>query len=133
MCDNFGALLIDRGLRNIDKSTRYDSVLVMTDDTNLQADTGNYCWGGKNDNSIANSVLKYHDLSDVYSKECLDYTVPKEVYSVNKKEYVNATGIYEKYWRRWLDEIHSRDSKKVTCYVNLTLTDWLNFQFNHFV
>lgn len=55
------------------------------------------------------------------------------MYSVNKKEYENTRGIYEKYWRRWLDEIHSRDCKKVTCYVNLTLADWLNFQFNHFV
>lgn len=133
MVDNFGALLIDRGLRNIDKSTRFNSVLVMTDDTNLQADTGSYCWGGKIDNLSANSVLKYHDLSDVYSKQCLDYTVPKEVYSVNKKEYENASGIHERYWKRWLDEIHSRDCKKVTCYVNLSLKDWLDFQFNHFV
>lgn len=78
-------------------------------------------------------MLKYHDLSDVYSKQCIDYTVPKEVYNVNKKEYDNASGIYEKCWKRWLDEIHSRDSKKVTCYVNLTLTDWLEFQFNRFV
>lgn len=55
------------------------------------------------------------------------------MYSVNKKEYVNASGIYENHWKRWLDEIHSRDCKKVTCYVNLTLNDWLEFQFNHFV
>lgn len=59
--------------------------------------------------------------------------MPKEVYVVNKNEYTNATGIYEKHWKRWLDEIHNRDCKKVTCYVNLTLTDWLYFQFNHFV
>ena len=78
-------------------------------------------------------LTKFHYLSDVYNKQCIDYTVPKEVYSVNKKEYENTQGIYEKHWKRWLDEIHSRDSKKVTCYVNLTLKDWLNFQFNHFV
>lgn len=59
--------------------------------------------------------------------------MPKEVYTVNKKEYVNASGLYEKHWKRWLDEIHSRDCKKVTCYVNLTLTDWMAFQFNNFV
>ena len=59
--------------------------------------------------------------------------MPKEVYVVSKKDYEKASGIYENYWKRWLDEIHSRDCKKVTCYVNLTLTDWLNFQFNHFV
>ena len=78
-------------------------------------------------------VKKYHHLSDVYEKQCLDYTVPKEVYVVSKKDYENASGIYEKYWKKWLDEIHSRDCKKVTCYVNLSLIDWLNFQFNRFV
>ena len=59
--------------------------------------------------------------------------MPKEVYVVNKNEYTRAAGIYERFWRRWLNEIHSRDCKKVTCYVNLSLTDWLSFQFNHFV
>ena len=78
-------------------------------------------------------MAKYHRLSDVYGKQCIDYTVPKEVYVVSKKEYENTTGIYEKYWKKWLGEIHSRDCKKITCYVNLTLIDWLNFQFNNFI
>lgn len=133
MCDNFGALMIDRGLRSADKSSGFVPYLLLTDDTDLQANTGTYCWGGKDKSLMPNLVTKYHYLSDVYDGYCLDYTVPKEVYTVNKKEYENAVGIYENHWKKWLNEIHSRDCKKVTCYVNLTLTDWLNFQFNQFV
>lgn len=131
--DNFGALMIDRGLRNVDRSSNFLSYLEVTDDTISQANSGQYCWGGRGVPIMSAFVTKYHYLSDVYDSYCLDYTVPKEVYTVNKPEYTNASGIYDKFWKRWLDEIHSRDCKKVTCYVNLTLTDWLNFQFNHFV
>ena len=82
---------------------------------------------------MPNLVTKYHYLSDVYDGFCLDYTVPKQVYVVNKKEYENALGIYEISWKKWLDEIHSRDCKKVTCYMNLSIKDWMDFQFKHFV
>lgn len=133
MCDNFGALMLDRGLRSVDNSSGFVPYLKLTDDTDLQSDTGTYCWGGNDKSLIPNLVTKCHYLSDVYGDYCLDYTVPKKVYVVNKKEYENASGIYEIYWKRWLDEIHSRDCKKVTCYVNLTLTDWVSFQFNKFV
>lgn len=133
MVDNFGALMIDRGVRNVDKSNVYLSILELTDDTIFQANTGTYCWGGNGGDMMPFYITKFHYLSDVYSKQCIDYTVPKEVYTVSKKEYDNASGIYEKCWKRWLDEIHSRDCKKVTCYVNLSLKDWLSFQFNHFV
>lgn len=131
--DSFGALMIDGGVRNVDVSSELVSYLEVTDDTISQANTGSYCWGGRGVPIMPAFVTKYHHLSDVYNKQCIDYTVPKEIYVVNKKEYENASGIYERYWKRWLDEIHSRDCKKVTCYVNLTLTDWLSFQFNKFV
>lgn len=133
MCDNFGALMIDGGVRNVDKSSEFLSYLELTDDTISQANSGTYCWGGRGVPIMPAFLTKYHRLSDVYNKQCIDYTVPKEVYSVNKKDYVNASGIYDKFWKRWLDEIHSRDCKKVTCYMNLSLADWLDFQFNHFV
>lgn len=133
MVDNFGALMFDRGLRNIDKSSEFLSYLELTDDTISQANTGSYCWGGRGVPIQPAFLTKYHYLSDVYGEHCLDYTVPKEVYAVNKNEYVNTHGIYERHWKSWLEEIHSRDCKKVSCYVNLTLKDWLDFQFNHFV
>lgn len=133
MVDNFGALMIDNGLRNVDKSSELVSLLELTDDTIFQANTGSYCWGGRGVPITPAFLTKYHRLSDVYINQCINYTVPKEVYTVNKKDYENATGIYEKCWKRWLNEIHSRDCKKVTCYVHLSLKDWLTFRFNHFV
>ena len=133
MCDNFGALMIDGGVRNVDVSSQFVSYMELTDDTFSQANTGSYCWGGRGVPIMPAFLTKYHRLSDVYNKQCIDYTVPKEVYTVNKKEYVNASGLYEKHWKRWLDEIHTRDCKKVTCYVNLSLIDWMAFQFNNFV
>ena len=78
MRDNFGALMFDRGLRNVDKSGEFVSYLKLTDDTYLQANTGTYCWGGNEvDSNDPNVVTKYHYLSDVYGAYCLDYTVPK--------------------------------------------------------
>lgn len=133
VCDNFGALVIDRGLRSVGVSDEFVSYLELTDDTLSQANTGQYCWGGRRVPITPAFVTKFHHLSDVSNKQCIDYTVPKEVYTVNKNDYVNAYGIYENHWKKWLDEIHNRDCKKVTCYVNLTLADWLSFQFNHFV
>ena len=133
VCDNFGALMIHRGLKNVDMSSKYFSYLELTDDTILQANTGSYCWGGQGAPLVPYNVKKYHWLSDVHDAYCLDFTVPKEVYAINKKEYTNAQGIYQRFWKRWLDEIHGRDCKKVTCYVNLSLRDWLNFEFKHFV
>ena len=133
MCDNFGALMIDGGVRIVDVSSGFVSFMELTDDTISQANKGSYCWGGRGVPIMPAFLTKYHRLSDIYKKQCIDYTVPKEVYTVNKNEYVNASGIYEKHWKRWLDEIHSRDCKKVTCYMNLSIMDWIEFQFNHFV
>lgn len=38
--DNFGALMIDRGLRNVDRSSNFLSYLEVTDDTISQANSG---------------------------------------------------------------------------------------------
>lgn len=76
-CDNFGALMIDRGLRGADKSSGFVPFLELTDDTYLQANTGTYCWGGRGVDKTPAFVTKYHYLSDVYGDFCLDYTVPK--------------------------------------------------------
>ena len=77
MCDNFGALMIDRGLKSVDMSSKFVSYLKVTDDTISQANTGTYCWGGEDKSLSPNLVTKYHYLSDVYGSFCLDYTVPK--------------------------------------------------------
>lgn len=78
MCDNFGALMFDRGLKKVDTSSPFVSYLKLTDDTYSQANKGTYCWGGMVINSIdPTDVTKYHYLSDVYGEYCLDYTVPK--------------------------------------------------------
>ena len=68
MVDNFGALMIDRGLRNVDVSSEFVSYLELTDDTLSQASTGSYCWGGRRLPITPAFVTKYHHLSDVYNK-----------------------------------------------------------------
>ena len=40
VCDNFGALMIDAGIRNVDKSSVFVSYLELTDDTISQANSG---------------------------------------------------------------------------------------------
>lgn len=68
VCDNFGALMIDGGVRNVDVSSAFVSYLELTDDTISQANTGSYCWGGRGVIINPAFLTKYHRLSDVYNK-----------------------------------------------------------------
>lgn len=68
MCDNFGALMINRGVGNVDKSSEIVSYMELTDDTVSQANTGTYCWGGRGVPITPAFLTKYHRLSDVYNK-----------------------------------------------------------------
>ena len=68
VCDNFGALMIDRGLRSVDVSSEFVSYLELTDDTISQANSGSYCWGGRGVPITPAFVTKFHHLSDVYNK-----------------------------------------------------------------
>lgn len=68
MCDNFGALMINRGVGNVDVSSEFVSYLELTDDTISQANSGSYCWGGRGVPITPAFLRKYHHLSDIYNK-----------------------------------------------------------------
>ena len=60
------------------------------------------------------------------------FNIPKENFTYNNN-YAGKTTLYTRYWKNYLDERYSIQNKLMTCYITLTPTDWMNFEFNHFI
>ena len=54
-------------------------------------------------------------------KQSLDFGLPKEIY-IDGLNYSENTTIYDNYWKRFYNDQFNVNTKKVTCYVNLS--DW---------
>lgn len=54
-------------------------------------------------------------------KQSLDFGLPKEIY-IDGLNYSEDTTIYDNYWKRFYNDQFNVNTKKVTCYVNLS--DW---------
>ena len=54
-------------------------------------------------------------------KQSLDFGLPKEIY-IDGLNYSEGTTIYDNYWKRFYNDQFNVNTKKVTCYVNLS--DW---------
>ena len=63
--------------------------------------------------------LYYVDTKNV--KQSLDFGLPKEIY-IDGLNYSEDTTIYNNYWKNFYNDQFNVNTKKVTCYVNLS--DW---------
>lgn len=129
---NFGAFYFHNGKRSFDTTAalRMRGVKI-SDDTTFQQSNDTYCYSQAQDGT---SVSTYPALDIVYSdneKLCL-FNKPMENYTY-AKNLSNSIGIYDMFWKIYIDERYNIQNKKVTCYLRLKPTDFMNFEYKNFV
>ena len=149
--DLFGCLMLYAGTKSFDKTFSTRKIL-LTDDTQQMERVHTYCYsqGNGGDNHI--QVTQYPVLSNLLVKEdssilinpkkyvfCNLFEIPKKLYTLNnpftsksKIPTVNQS-LYSRFFKKYFDERYSIQTKVVTCYMQLTLFDYINFKFNQFV
>ena len=127
--DVFGQCFFDSGIANFDTNEALNLRTVhISDDTILQTRTNKFFYTQAIDSVIATT---YPKLSIVKDNKLSLFTKPKENYSFS--DLSNAKGIYEQFWQDYLNERYSVQNKLVTCYLNLSPSDYINFAFNKFI
>ena len=148
--DLFGCLMLYAGTKSFDKTFSTRKIL-LTDDTQQMERVHTYCYsqGNGDDNHI--EVTQYPVLSNLLVKEdsgvvinpkkyvyCNLFEIPKKLYTLNnpftksKIPTVNQS-LYSRFFKKYFDERYNIQTKVVTCYMNLTNLDYINFKFNQFV
>ena len=149
--DLFGCLMLYAGTQSFDKTFSTRKIL-LTDDTQQMEKLRTYCYsqGNGGDNHI--QVFSYPVLSNILVKEdtgiiinpkkyvyCNLFEIPKKMYTLgnpfttkSKIPTVNQS-LYSRFFKKYFDERYSIQTKVVTCYIQLTLFDYINFKFNQFV
>ena len=130
--NNFGAYFFHNGKRNFDTTAALHMTNVtVSDDTTFQQSNDTYYYSQGQDGT---SVSTYPALDIVYSdneKLCL-FNKPMENYTY-AKNLGTSTGIYDMFWKIYIDERYNIQNKKVTCYLKLKPSDFINFEYNKFI
>lgn len=129
---NFGAFFFHNGKRNFDTTSalRMRSVIV-SDDTTFQQSNDTYYYSQSQNGT---SISTYPALDIVYSdneKLCL-FNKPMENYTY-AENLGTSLGIFDMFWKNYLDEHYNIQNKKVTCYIRLKPSDFINFEYKNFV
>lgn len=132
--DIFGQFYFHNGLANFNNETMLKLVypVGISDDTKLQKNYQRYFYTFGYSFSNKTSCTTYPNLDVVYGNNMILFNIPKENFTYNNN-YAGKTTLYTRYWKNYLDERYSIQNKLVTCYITLTPTDWMNFEFNHFI
>lgn len=128
----FGSMLFYKGLANFDTTSGMRSVSI-TDDTNFQMfnQTYFYTQNGQDDRYI--KTQKYPILDIVANDNLCTFAIPSENFTYVPNAYDNKNGIYENFWKAYLNERYNTNNKIVTCYLDIKPIDYCNFEFNNFV
>lgn len=128
----FGSMLFFNGIVNFD--TEYDLRPVkISDDTNFQTLTQTYFYSQDGEEGCNVRCDKYPLLDIVYYTNLCLFNTPMENYTYIPNHYDNTKGIYTNFWKQYLDERYNTNNKIVTCYLDISPTDYMNFEFNKFI
>lgn len=128
----FGSMLFFNGIVNFD--TEYDLRPVkISDDTNFQTLTQTYFYSQDGEEGCNVRCDKYPLLDIVYDTNLCLFNTPMENYTYIPNHYDNTKGIYTNFWKQYLDERYNTNNKIVTCYLHISPTDYMNFEFNKFI
>ena len=119
------------------KNTSGQGFNWISDDSDHQIITNNYCW------HIIPKYLTQTTWLPLITTEIKDWSnnqysfqfqQPKEIY-YNRNVYTvnNPKYIYDNFWKKYMDERYSVQTKVVTAYFYLLPQDFLEFKFNKFV
>lgn len=105
------------------------STIYITDDSINQILSSKYTFGLTGNNIDVNTYPNL-SLTAYNGSYLLTFGVPKKSYSINE---IIGTSIYNNFWRQYLNDLYSINTKRVTCYIRLSAEDYLNFRFNKFI
>lgn len=129
---NFGNFFfIHKG--EFDKDNDMRNVYI-SDDTQLQNQTQKYFYS-QTQNGIQSLYYQEPELKIVKNNEKIlsMMNLPLESYVYDNGYYDNSKGIYDLFWANYINERYNTQNKLVTCYLKLTPSDFINFEFNKFI
>lgn len=128
----FGNYFFFQGLASFSTQSPMRNV-VITDDSDLQIDNNIRCYGQSWNYTDVSTYPKLTTIwTDNGQKKLCIFNMPSTTYST-AQDFTNAKGIYDLFWKNYLDERYNIQNKIMTCYLKLTKTDFVNFKFSNFV
>ena len=128
----FGNYFFFQGLASFSTQPPMRSV-VITDDSDLQIDNNIRCYGQTWSYVDASTYPKLTTIwTDNGQKKLCIFNTPSTTYS-SAQDFTDAKGIYDLFWKNYLDERYNIQNKIMTCYLRLSRTDFVNFKFSNFV
>lgn len=128
----FGNYFFFQGLATFSTQSPMRSV-VITDDSDLQLDNNIRCYGQTWNYTNVSTYPKLTTIcTDNGQKKLCIFNKPSTTYST-AQDFTNAKGIYDIFWKNYLDERYNIQNKIMTCYLRLSKTDFVNFKFSNFV
>ena len=130
--DNFGAFFFHNGRRNFDTTAAlHMRSTSLTDDTVLQSSTSTFVYSQSN-NSISVSTYPALDIISSDGEKLCIFNTPNENFTY-AKNLGGTKGLYDIFWKYYLEERYNIQNKQVTCYLKLDPTDFINFDYKNFV
>lgn len=128
----FGNYFFFQGLASFSTQPPMRNV-VITDDSDLQIDNNIRCYGQTWNYKDVSTYPKLNTIwTDNGQKKLCIFNKPGTTYST-AQDFTDAKGIYDLFWKNYLDERYNIQNKIMTCYLKLTQTDFVNFKFSNFV
>lgn len=128
----FGAFFFHNGKRNFDTTAALRMRgCNISDDTTFQQSNDTYYYS-QVQGMISCSTYPALDIVDSTGQYLCLFNKPMENFTYSKN-LSNTSGIYDQFWKLYIDERYNIQNKKVTCYLRLTPQDWINFWFSNFV
>ena len=128
----FGNYFFFQGLASFSTQTPMRNV-VITDDSDLQIDNNIRCYGQTWSYTDVSTYPKLTTIcEDNGQKKLCIFNTPSTTYS-SAQDFTDAKGIYDLFWKNYLDERYNIQNKIMTCYLRLSQTDFINFKFSNFV
>lgn len=130
--DNFGSFYFHNGKASFDT----DSTLAMrsvklSDDTTFQQSNNTYYYS-QNFSSLSTSYYPRLDILNSDGEKLCIFNTPSENYTY-AKNLSGTKGIYDMFWKLYINERYNIQNKLVTCYIRLTPKDFIEFDYNKFV
>ena len=109
-------------------------VFVVTDDTEHQIQTQEYCWNSTGDNAVL--CRKFPDVSTISNMSLskrwsVHFESPKEYFFVTPDG--DTEYIYKNFWENYINERYCTQNKKLTAYIYISPEEYKHIDFTEFV
>lgn len=133
--DLFGSYFFHNGLESFSTESSLSLRSVhLSDDGTTQVRNNTYCYSQSSRDAISidRQVYSYPKLDIINGNFMCTFNVPSENYTY-LQNYSGKKSIFKNFWNTYINERYNVQNKLVTCYVDLTPTDFINFKWSNFV